>query len=83
MSLLPDCRDMSRRISEALDGGRALGPRERLHLWICDVCRRLRAQLALVGRHYERIADHAVTIGERVGFMVTGEHPPRRDESID
>ncbi len=40
-------------------------------------------QLALVGRHYERIADHAVTIGERVGFMVTGEHPPRRDESID
>ena len=40
-------------------------------------------QLALVGRHYERIADHAVTIGERVGFMVTGEHPTRRDESID
>lgn len=33
------------------------------------------AQLALVGRHYERIADHAVTIAERVGFMVTGEHP--------
>ncbi len=32
-------------------------------------------QLALVGRHYERIADHAVTIGQRVGFMVTGEHP--------
>jgi phosphate transport system protein len=40
-------------------------------------------QLALVGRHYERIADHAVTIGQRVGFMVTGEHPSRRDESID
>jgi phosphate transport system protein len=32
-------------------------------------------QMALVGRHYERIADHAVTIAERVGFMVTGEHP--------
>lgn len=32
-------------------------------------------QLALVGRHYERIADHAVTIAERVEFMVTGEHP--------
>jgi phosphate transport system protein len=43
----------------------------------------LAVQLALVGRHYERIADHAVTIGQRVGFMVTGEHPPRRDESID
>jgi phosphate transport system protein len=43
----------------------------------------LAVQLALVGRHYERIADHAVTIGQRVGFMVTGEHPPGRDESID
>jgi phosphate transport system protein len=43
----------------------------------------LAVQLALVGRHYERIADHAVTIGQRVGFMVTGAHPPRRDESID
>jgi phosphate transport system protein len=43
----------------------------------------LAVQLALVGRHYERIADHAVTIGQRVGFMVTGEHPPVRDESID
>lgn len=32
-------------------------------------------QMTLVGRHYERIADHAVTIGERVQFMVTGEHP--------
>lgn len=32
-------------------------------------------QVALVGRHYERIADHAVTIAERVGFMVTGNHP--------
>jgi phosphate transport system protein len=31
--------------------------------------------LALVGRHYERIADHAVTIAERVAFMVTGTHP--------
>lgn len=32
-------------------------------------------QLALVARHYERIADHAVTIAERVCFMVTGTHP--------
>ncbi len=36
-------------------------------------------QMALVGRHYERIADHAVTIAERVGFMVTGEHPSPDD----
>jgi phosphate transport system protein len=39
--------------------------------------------VARCGRHYERAADHAVTIAERVGFMVTGEHPPLRDESID
>jgi len=32
-------------------------------------------QVALVGRHYERMADHAVTIAERVQFMVTGTHP--------
>ncbi len=29
-------------------------------------------QLALVGRYYERIADHAVNVGERARFMVTG-----------
>jgi phosphate transport system protein len=32
-------------------------------------------QVALLARHYERIADHAVTIAERVQFMVTGRHP--------
>jgi phosphate transport system protein len=30
-------------------------------------------QIALIGRYYERIADHAVNVGERVCFMVTGE----------
>ena len=30
-------------------------------------------QIALIGRYYERIADHAVNVGERVAFMVTGE----------
>ncbi|MGH9154542.1 MAG: phosphate signaling complex protein PhoU [Acidimicrobiales bacterium] len=29
-------------------------------------------QVALIGRYYERIADHAVNIGERVRFMVVG-----------
>jgi hypothetical protein len=28
-----------------------------------------------VGRFYERIADHAVNIGERVRYMVTGWLP--------
>jgi phosphate transport system protein len=41
----------------------------------------LAVQMALVGRHYERIADHAVTIAERVGFMVTGEHPTPESET--
>lgn len=30
---------------------------------------------ALLGRYYERIADHAVSIARRVVFLVTGEHP--------
>jgi len=33
--------------------------------------------IALLGRYYERIADHAVLIGVWVGFMVTGEYPSR------
>lgn len=30
-------------------------------------------ELVLVGRYLERVADHAVTIGRRVGYLVTGE----------
>jgi phosphate transport system protein len=38
-------------------------------------------QIALVGRYFERMADHAVNIGERVNYMVTGEIPGA--ESVD
>ena len=31
--------------------------------------------LALLGRYYERIADHAVAVAGRVVFVVTGEAP--------
>lgn len=30
-------------------------------------------QIALVGRYFERVADHAVNVAERVNYMVTGE----------
>ena len=32
-------------------------------------------QLAVVGRFYERIGDHAVNIAQRVEFLVTGQMP--------
>ncbi|HET7350410.1 MAG TPA: phosphate signaling complex protein PhoU [Marmoricola sp.] len=31
--------------------------------------------IALLGRYYERIADHAVSIARRVVYLVTGEQP--------
>ena len=33
--------------------------------------------IALLGRYYERIADHAVSVANRVVFVVTGEQPNR------
>ena len=33
--------------------------------------------IALLGRYYERIADHAVSVANRVVFVVTGEVPAR------
>lgn len=32
-------------------------------------------QLALIGRYYERVGDHAVNVGDRVQYMVTGWLP--------
>ncbi|MDE2490534.1 MAG: anti-sigma factor [Elusimicrobia bacterium] len=49
MKLLPDCRDMSSRLSEARDSGRALTLGERLHLLMCAWCRRFRVQLDVLG----------------------------------
>jgi phosphate transport system protein len=44
-----------------------------IHADVQDV--QVAVQLALVGRYYERIGDHAVNIGERVQYMVTGWLP--------
>ena len=35
--------------------------------------------VALLGRFYERFADHAVEVGRRVVFQVTGAMPPEQD----
>ena len=37
-------------------------------------------ELALLGRFYERFADHAVEVARRVIFQVTGSYP--EDESV-
>jgi phosphate transport system protein len=38
--------------------------------------------LTLLGRYYERFADHAVAIARRVIFVVTGQHPEARHNGI-
>ena len=47
--------------------------------WHCDVGDRAGVEaavdIALLGRYYERIADHAVSVANRVVFVVTGENP--------
>jgi phosphate transport system protein len=35
--------------------------------------------IALLGRYYERIADHAVSVANRVIFVVTGQYPTAVD----
>jgi phosphate transport system protein len=37
--------------------------------------------IALLGRYYERIADHAVSVANRVVFVVTGQFPAPREAS--
>jgi len=43
----------------------------------------LAVQVALVGRYFERIADHAVNVAERVAYMVTGRlHPHSAADAV-
>ncbi|RMI29728.1 phosphate signaling complex protein PhoU [Nocardia stercoris] len=39
--------------------------------------------VTLLGRYYERFADHAVEIGRRVVFLVTGVLPPDTDPATE
>lgn len=48
--MLPTCRELTRLVSEARDAGRPLGAHARLHLWVCEACRRFRRQVAVLGR---------------------------------
>ena len=38
--------------------------------------------IALLGRYYERIADHAVSLARRLVYLVTGEHVSLADQAI-
>jgi phosphate transport system protein len=40
-----------------------------------DATVRRAVQLALIGRFFERVGDHATNIGDRVTYMVTGHFP--------
>jgi phosphate transport system protein len=42
-----------------------------------SVSPQLGAQFILINRYLERIADHGVSIGEQVVYMLTGDRPPR------
>lgn len=53
MSVLPDCREVSHLLSAELDG-RRLNWRAHVHLWLCEVCRRARAQFAALGAAVKR-----------------------------
>lgn len=39
--------------------------------------------LALVGRYYERLADHAVSVSHAVTYLVTGEHSDPESDATD
>ncbi len=68
-----------RKADEEMDTLRRTGFRELLgNNWEHGV--EPAVDVALLGRYYERIADHAVSIANRVIFVVTGEHPPKHDD---
>jgi phosphate transport system protein len=62
------------RDDEIMDGLRRRSFRELLSdEWVHGV--EAAVDVALLGRYYERIADHAVSVANRIVFVVTGEQP--------
>jgi len=61
--------DLHRRLFEALASDSWKHPAETT------------VDITLVGRYYERFADHAVSVARRVIFLVTGEHSAESESS--
>ena len=73
-----DAAEELRRVDEEMDHLRRKGFREILSAdWAHGVEPAI--DLALLGRYYERIADHAVSVANRVVFVVTGELPVKAE----
>ncbi len=63
MSLLPTCREVSKLLSEARDHGR-LGAHTRLHMRLCEVCRRLEEQLEIIGTAAARAPEEGPCLSD-------------------
>ncbi|GAA0231118.1 phosphate signaling complex protein PhoU [Cryptosporangium japonicum] len=65
---------------DAMDGLRRALFRTLLDNWSYGVESAI--DMALLGRYYERFADHAVAIADGVVYLVTGEMPREPDEKL-
>ncbi len=66
---------------DAMDGLRRALFRALMHDWPHDV--ETAVNVALLGRYYERFADHAVAIAQSVIFIVTGTKPDYGPHAVD
>lgn len=75
-----DAQDAARLAvdDDAMDGLRSALFRELLSDWPYGV--EAAINVALVGRYYERFADHAVAIAESVVYLVTGAFPDEHSQ---
>jgi phosphate transport system protein len=77
-SALPDMDDVMDDLQKDLFRAILVADPSGLDEWVLQRA----VQMALVGRYYERVADHAVQIGRWVTFMVTGDLPKPGDEPV-